>query len=986
MRIVPGRAGRALGALAGVALAAAPGPARGTDPAAHESWSVRQWTVNEGLPQSSVTALAPAEGGDLWVGTFGGLARFDGSRFVPVRVDGPGGLGSSRILALALGPDETLWVGAEAGGIGRLEGGRVVSLKDPGPLAARDVSSILVDRQGRVFALSGHELFRADGAAPRKVPLPGDPQRALTCLAAGEEGEVLVGSENGSIYRVRDDSVHEERLPWKEPRPGVISIALDGRGRIYIGASGSDAGLLDAGTFRSWSSGGGMPTLNRVAVVGRDGTVWMAPSHLGLARLREDGLEPAAVPSSRTGMIRSLLEDVDGGLWAGTESEGLFRIRVSAISSWGRTEGMPDGPVHPVAVDASGDLWAGVACSGLVRIRDGKVEIPERIASLRGSTLNGRSCVWSLLPARDGSLWIGTFAGELFRLFAGRLETKAGPERKSIVALFEDSEGAVWVGTRWAGLQRRAGDDVRTFGSADGLPGLDVLCVAQGADGRIWTAGSGGVAVLEGGRFRAIGPGEGLSSSQARVVVPESDGTTWVGTYGGGLNVLVDGRVGSVDFGKGLYENVVSWIQPRPDGWVWFTGNRGVYRARRESLLAAAFGPPGKKVQVFRWGAEDGLPSSETNGGFQPAGWVTPDGRFHVPTIAGVASFHPDLLTAGGRPVPVRIEEVTADGTPLPQAAGRVRVPARTRRLVVRYAAAALRPVERTFFRTKVQGLDPDWVEAGTGREIYLSFPRPGRTVVQVIACDETGRWSEDAASVVLEVAPAFHETPAFRLLALLAIVAAVVAVAGGRQAALSRRARELERLVDLRTAELNAANERLAEQALIDELTGLENVRALRRRLDEEIHRAVRRKRPMSFLMADVDYFKRFNDGLGHLAGDECLKRVGVTFRDALRYPSDLACRYGGEEFAVLLPETGASDALLVAERLRRHVESLAIPHPSSPVGPVVTVSVGVATRPAEGDAGPNELIAAADAALYRAKEAGRNRVVVAPRPETEG
>ena len=127
---------------------------------------------------------------------------------------------------------------------------------------------------------------------------------------------------------------------------------------------------------------------------------------------------------------------------------------------------------------------------------------------------------------------------------------------------------------------------------------------------------------------------------------------------------------------------------------------------------------------------------------------------------------------------------------------------------------------------------------------------------------------------------------------------------------------------------------------------------------------------------MADVDGFKDYNDALGHPEGDRCLAAIAGVFLRSARRAGDLAARYGGEEFVVLLPGTDQSSALALAERIRRGVESLAIPHPASPTGPAVTISLGVAAcLPSEGIA-MGSLVSDADAALYRAKHAGRNRV----------
>ena len=174
----------------------------------------------------------------------------------------------------------------------------------------------------------------------------------------------------------------------------------------------------------------------------------------------------------------------------------------------------------------------------------------------------------------------------------------------------------------------------------------------------------------------------------------------------------------------------------------------------------------------------------------------------------------------------------------------------------------------------------------------------------------------------------------------------------------------------------------RLQAQAFTDVMTGLENHRRFRMRLEEEVRRAYRYGHPISLLLLDIDHFKRANDTYGHLGGDALLRQIGALLRRSVR-SFDVPARYGGEEMAVILPETSAHDAALLAERIRRGVEESRFSLPDSPdAGVRLTVSLGVATLPDDA-AGDAALIERADEALYRAKRGGRNAVRVAGEAE---
>jgi len=193
-------------------------------------------------------------------------------------------------------------------------------------------------------------------------------------------------------------------------------------------------------------------------------------------------------------------------------------------------------------------------------------------------------------------------------------------------------------------------------------------------------------------------------------------------------------------------------------------------------------------------------------------------------------------------------------------------------------------------------------------------------------------------------------------------------------------RARELKVAVELalsKHAAERAATEKMSELVLTDPLTGLANRRHFDQTLVSEWDRAARENHPLAVIMADIDHFKAFNDSLGHAAGDDCLKAVAQAMRRHCARPGDLVCRWGGEEFAIILPGTDLAGAEHVAGELADVVRGLAIGHPGVGAGARVTISVGVSSAVPDGkDDSAQALVEKADGALYAAKTAGRDRV----------
>ncbi|WP_342131202.1 GGDEF domain-containing protein [Hydrogenophaga sp. OTU3427] len=192
----------------------------------------------------------------------------------------------------------------------------------------------------------------------------------------------------------------------------------------------------------------------------------------------------------------------------------------------------------------------------------------------------------------------------------------------------------------------------------------------------------------------------------------------------------------------------------------------------------------------------------------------------------------------------------------------------------------------------------------------------------------------------------------------------------------LSENARHYARLIDI-SAELKAANDTLWAISMQDGLTDLANRRAFDQYLQEQLAVATRHRRPLSLVFIDVDHFKDYNDRYGHQAGDECLRRIADALAASCQRPADLVARYGGEEFAIVLPDTDGVGARHMAEAARLAVTRLLIPHQTGSTGGHVSISSGAAVlQPGEG-LGAEQLIKAADTALYRAKNSGRNAVV---------
>jgi diguanylate cyclase (GGDEF)-like protein len=334
----------------------------------------------------------------------------------------------------------------------------------------------------------------------------------------------------------------------------------------------------------------------------------------------------------------------------------------------------------------------------------------------------------------------------------------------------------------------------------------------------------------------------------------------------------------------------------------------------------------------------------------------------------------------------VHVEEVLLDGTPAATPGGALHVPPATQRLELRYTALSLRAPERVTFRYQLEGYDRGWVDAGTSRVAHYTRLAPGDYTFRVMAMNEDGVRSNGEARLGVTVAPRWFETWWARLLALLLIAAAIWGAVRLRLAALrARKNEELARAyedvhriageLEDTNRQLAVANVRLRALSYVDGLTGVANRRRFDEALEEACATAAEQGEPLSLVLIDLDHFKRLNDSQGHQDGDEALRAVAALLAEQTETRGGLAARFGGEEFAWLLPGVPLEAAKAEAEAFRKKVREAAIRHDGVECG-VVTASLGVAAIPGTASLSPPTLVAAADAALYRAKAAGRNRV----------
>lgn len=945
------------------------------------------WSSESGLPQNTIDAIVQTRDGYLWMGTEEGLVRFDGIRFVVSDRQTSPALGSSFVSSLYEAPDRTLWIGTYGGGLARMRDGRIEAFH-PEVLGSDRIREMQATPDGLFVGTAGGGLLRIVGeSVTRYTTRDGLPSDRIWALEDDGTGGLWIATHGGGVVRWHGARALE-KITRREGLPNDLARALlrDPDGTLWIGTDGGGVAAWRNGAMvRTVTTRNGLPSdLVRALQRDRDGSLWIGTDG-GLARFRgADATSLGFIEGLPNPVVRSLAEDREGNLWVGTTG-GIVRLRDTRFLSYTRKEGLPVDSVRPILEDRLGRVWVGTEGGGLCQVLPGPVQCHTKADGLPHDT------VYALAEGRDGSLWVGTDGGGVVRFRDGKFgkaidATGDRLPNNRVRALAETGEG-LWVSTT-AGLTLVRGEQTlrvkeledRQLRPLLALPDDTVIVGTDGAG--LWRVSKDGARATLLAR-----KGKGLESDRIFSLAADSDGKgVWIGTSGGGLARLdlASGAVRSLTRSDGLHDDVVfQMVVSGPD--LWLTSNRGLYRVSRDRLLAAMQGAKADLSGTV-YGTTDGMPSAECNAAF-PAAIRARNGRLWVATARGVVVVDPAARSRNDVAPPVHVEEVLIDGTPATHGAGTaVHVPPGTQRLELRYTALSLRAPERVTFRYRLEGYDRDWVEAGGSRVAHYTRLAPGDYTFRVTATNEDGVRSEGEARVGVTVDPRWFETWWARLLALALLGAAAWGAVRLRLAALrARKNEELARAyedvhriageLEDTNRQLAVANVRLRALSYVDGLTGVANRRRFDEALDEACASADEQGEPLSLVLIDLDHFKKLNDSQGHQVGDEALRAVAALLAERTETRGGLAARFGGEEFAWLLPGLSLAAAKAEAEAFRVRVREAAIRHDGVENG-IVTASLGVASSAGTHSLTPAALVASADAALYRAKSGGRDRV----------
>ena len=728
------------------------------------------WTTDDGLPQNSVTAMVQTRDGYLWLATFGGLVRFDGITFTVFDVASAPGLAGNRLVALYEDRAGVLWIGHEAGEITRYENGVFRSYTPADGLPDGTVWAFAEDAEGTLWIGKKKGLVRfSDGVFAVFTTRDGLPDDSVYDLLIDRAGRFWLGTEGG-LARYEDGRFTVFTMQDGLPALIVGEVFEDQKGQLWVGTSAGLAYYRDD-RFIPLSTPGAPTGGNIIVEQDRHGTLWVGESHTPTDR-RLIRMVPVAGGTSRMqhvvtysfdALIHVIIEDREGNLWIGTDGDGLHRFREQPVRRYTTDDGLNHNSVFRVIGDGEGGVWFNAACENLTRYRDGTFTA---YAALPDGGKIG--CIWAMLRDRNHTLWLGG-DGNLIRLDEEgytRYTPEDGLLGENVLALFEDRDGYLWVGTEGTGVIRFEEGNVVPYTTADGLVHGDVRFITQDHGGAMWFGTRKGLSRLRDGVFTNFTAEDGLSPGMVRAIHEAADGTLWIGTYGGGLSRIKDGRITRYTIEDGLFDNVVSRILEDEHGNLWMLGNLGLFFVNRRVLNDFADGKRAM-VESVSFGPDDGM--AEGNGGGQSAGWQTDDGMMYFPTIGGLAAIDAKNFRRNDVPPPVVIERVLVNESEV-DLRQPIEAPPGRRDVEIHYTGLSFTAPERVRFRYKLEGRDEEWHEAEDRRVAYFTNLAPGSYTFRVQAANNHGLWNETGAALSFSVKSFFYETAWFYALCVLVL------------------------------------------------------------------------------------------------------------------------------------------------------------------------------------------------------------------------
>jgi ligand-binding sensor domain-containing protein/signal transduction histidine kinase len=760
-----------------------------------KDYTIKVWSNIEGLPSNNLTHVIKDQRGYLWISTYDGCVRFDGTEFKSFDSKNVPELSTSAIHSALSLPDSSLYFSTQSSGLLYYKKGKFSS-----PFA----NSILPDNimlsfkspDGTLWVGSGYSgLYFIKNNIVKKYSIPAFENIRISGIALDSLNAMWVSSEGAGVAKITDAG-YELYTEADGLLSNVVHTVASMNDNVYFGTTHG----LSVYENGQWST---HEKFKRTAIFqilpDSDHNLWFA-TVLGLAKISanneydfitvEDGLPERAINWIET--------DRDKNIWLATYRGGLAQLKRSSFKNFTPKDGLNYHNVNIISEAPDGRYFIGDNDGGISIIDNGyisKLHLNIDIKSV---------IVKDILVEEDGTIWIGTYRG-LIKL-DGKSEKvynkSNGLSSNKIRRLLKNEDGSIWVASRRGGIDViRKNGGIKNLAVKDGLGSDFVFCLEKAFNGDIYagTANVGLNIIRKDYSIDIINPDSIFSSKSIFNIYPENEKRIWLATNSGLYHYNLESKeFYLINPSKGLPVESIFDVIEDDDNNLWLTTILGIIKIRKQDALELVEG----KIDVIAskiYDDSDGMITRECTGVTKSL--LAEDGRIWIPTIKGVSVLDPKNIF-NNNPIPptVYIENVIVDDVPIDKFSGghldrEVVIEPGHRTYIFKYTTLSMYSPEKVNFKYKLEGFSEDWIQVGSERQAkYTNLPY-GEYTFKVVASDNSGVWSGSVAELNLFVTPYFYETKAFVVLAITIFIVLTYTIYTLQTRAVSRRNRELVKL-----------------------------------------------------------------------------------------------------------------------------------------------------------------------------------------------
>lgn len=764
-----------------------------------ETFVVTNWNSNNGLPQNTVNKICQDKNCIIWMATYGGLVRFDGTKFKTFSVKNYPELSSDRIYNIYADSKNQLWISSELGKIIVYDGKKFRDVSYKFHPNFNVVNNFIEDSKGNLYVKTDSTLYYlANGKAnPIKFLHKNKftDNLFLTDSAPYLKNDTLFISSQERLSLVYNGEVAKTIRITKTLFN--YSLNVNKTGFWYI----SGTTLYFSRTFEGLPAA--KPLFKNFAftrIYATDSTILASSLNGGIHIINDDLSIETLFSTSQipTSYRTTFFLDSEHNWWIGTELNGVYYIKKKFLYTLNKSHGLEETNTYPIFKSSTGAIWVGQN-PGISKIEKG------RVVNIFKGISPVSPVVWGITEDKEKNIWLACNGGGIFRVnnskienLSSKVQTEAGLHFFSI---YKDSRNIIWAGSIGR-LTKYENNKFSFFSPVENQRNI-YRNILEDRDGSLWLASDMGLIHYANNKFNLI---DSIKAQAARTLYIDRQNRLWIGTYGNGIRIKVGNKYHSLRFKDGLFSDIVSAIAEDMKGNFWFTCNNGIFRIKETDLNDYL---SGKKsiVTSLNYGNDEGLENIEFNGGCQPSWMRDDEGNLWFPSFSGPVIVEVNSLKSAHLHPSILIDNLTyKDSIYYP--GDKIVLPSDYTSFTVNLLSQFNASQANMRFKYRLVGTNDEWIDIGNKREIVFQKLPYGKYDLQVMVLDSHGNWAEQPASIKFTVEAVFYETPLFFAIISLILITLFFLLFYLRLKHAQNQQEQLELIVKERTQKLREAKE----------------------------------------------------------------------------------------------------------------------------------------------------------------------------------